>query len=214
MVDPGNPSECLADVTPQLGYALPRPGAGLRDMRKEAPDRRWEKRGARWMVEHQPELDAGLINMRGRMYDRKSYVPPFQIGQPLEGGCVGQVIESKNEGFKAGDYVLSMLGWREYFVSGGDGLTKIDPSLAPVQAYLGALGILYEMSGTELCRAIKGDPGDVVFASISSGTLEMSNVDLAEEFVDMIVAQRGLQANARVLTASDEMLSEVVNLTR
>jgi flagellar hook protein FlgE len=62
--------------------------------------------------------------------------------------------------------------------------------------------------------AIKGDPGDVVFASISSGTLEMSNVDLAEEFVDMIVAQRGLQANARVLTASDEMLSEVVNLTR
>jgi flagellar hook protein FlgE len=62
--------------------------------------------------------------------------------------------------------------------------------------------------------AIKGDPGEVVFASLSSGTLEMSNVDLAEEFVDMIVAQRGLQASARVLTASDEMLAEVVNLTR
>jgi len=62
--------------------------------------------------------------------------------------------------------------------------------------------------------AIKGDPGEVVFASISSGSLEMSNVDLAEEFVDMIVAQRGLQASARVLTASDEMLAEVVNLTR
>jgi flagellar hook protein FlgE len=62
--------------------------------------------------------------------------------------------------------------------------------------------------------AIKGDPGDVVYASISSGSLEMSNVDLAEEFVDMIVAQRGLQASARVLTASDEMLAEVVNLTR
>jgi flagellar hook protein FlgE len=62
--------------------------------------------------------------------------------------------------------------------------------------------------------AIKGDPGDVVFASISSGSLEMSNVDLAEEFVDMIVAQRGLQASARVLTASDEMMAEVVNLTR
>jgi flagellar hook protein FlgE len=62
--------------------------------------------------------------------------------------------------------------------------------------------------------AIKGDPGEVIFASISSGSLEMSNVDLAEEFVDMIVAQRGLQASARVLTASDEMLAEVVNLTR
>ncbi len=62
--------------------------------------------------------------------------------------------------------------------------------------------------------AIKGDPGEVVFASISSGSLEMSNVDLAEQFVDMIVAQRGLQASARVLSASDEMLAEVVNLTR
>ncbi len=62
--------------------------------------------------------------------------------------------------------------------------------------------------------AIKGEPGDVVLASLSSGTLEMSNVDLAEEFVDMIVSQRGLQASARVLSASDEMLAEVVNLTR
>ena len=62
--------------------------------------------------------------------------------------------------------------------------------------------------------AIKGEPGEVVFASISAGSLEMSNVDLAEEFVDMIVAQRGLQASARVLTTSDEMVSEVVNLTR
>jgi len=62
--------------------------------------------------------------------------------------------------------------------------------------------------------AIKGDPGEVVFASISSGSLEMSNVDLAEEFVNMIVAQRGLQASARVLSASDEMLAEVVNLMR
>lgn len=62
--------------------------------------------------------------------------------------------------------------------------------------------------------AIKGEPGQVVLATLSSGSLEMSNVDLAEEFVDMIVSQRGLQASARVLSASDEMLAEVVNLTR
>jgi flagellar hook protein FlgE len=62
--------------------------------------------------------------------------------------------------------------------------------------------------------AIKGEPGQIVEASISAGTLEMSNVDLAEEFVSMIVAQRGFQANARVLSASDEMLSEVVNIRR
>ena len=53
--------------------------------------------------------------MRGRMYDRKSYVPPFQIGHPLEGGCVGRVVDSKSDQFQVGDFVLSMMGWREYF---------------------------------------------------------------------------------------------------
>jgi flagellar hook protein FlgE len=62
--------------------------------------------------------------------------------------------------------------------------------------------------------AVKGECGKVVQGTISSGSLEMSNVDLAEEFVNMIVAQRGFQANARVLTASDQMLTDLVNLTR
>ena len=101
--------------------------------------------------------------MRGRMYDRQSYVPPFQIGNPLEGGCVGRVIESKNEAFKVGDSVLSMLGWREYFVSGGDGLTKIDPGLAPVQAYLGTVGMTgmgsLVISTPAKIRAVSAIPG-------------------------------------------------------
>jgi flagellar hook protein FlgE len=62
--------------------------------------------------------------------------------------------------------------------------------------------------------AMKGEPGKIVSATISGGALEMSNVDLAEEFVGMVVAQRGFQANARVLSASDEMLTELVNMTR
>ncbi|MCB0302011.1 MAG: flagellar basal body rod protein FlgG, partial [Calditrichaeota bacterium] len=49
---------------------------------------------------------------------------------------------------------------------------------------------------------------------IIAGALEQSNVDLAEEFTKMIVAQRGFQANARTITVSDEMLSEVTNLKR
>lgn len=62
--------------------------------------------------------------------------------------------------------------------------------------------------------AVKGECGKVVQGTIASGSLEMSNVDLAEEFVNMIVAQRGFQANARVLTASDQMLTDLVNITR
>lgn len=59
-----------------------------------------------------------------------------------------------------------------------------------------------------------GDPKDVTNPSIASGKLEMSNVDLSEEFTEMIVAQRGFQANSRIITTSDEILQELVNLKR
>ena len=65
--------------------------------------------------------------MRGRMMDRKSYVPPFAVGAPLDGGSVGQVVDSKHDGFKAGDYVCGFAsgGWREYWVSDGTMMQKV-----------------------------------------------------------------------------------------
>ena len=59
-----------------------------------------------------------------------------------------------------------------------------------------------------------GDPGAAGYGIISPGTVEMSNVDLAQEFTNMITAQRGFQANSRVISTSDEMLQELVNLKR
>src|SRR5664279_2295040 len=55
--------------------------------------------------------------MRGRMNEGKSYVPPFQIGMPLEGGAVGKVVASQDEKLPVGSLVLSMFGWRETFVA-------------------------------------------------------------------------------------------------
>ena len=79
--------------------------------------------------------------MRGRMVDRKSYVPPFQIGQVLQGGAVGQVVASNgNDKLKVGDFVQSMNGWREWYVSGGQDVQKFDPQ-GSIQSYLGALGM-------------------------------------------------------------------------
>jgi NADPH-dependent curcumin reductase CurA len=79
--------------------------------------------------------------MRGRMRETKSYIPSFELNKPLEGDCVGQIIESKNNQFKVGEYVLSNFGWREYWIStGSNGVTKIDPKMAPIQCYLGILG--------------------------------------------------------------------------
>jgi flagellar hook protein FlgE len=56
--------------------------------------------------------------------------------------------------------------------------------------------------------------GEGTTSQINGGTLEQSNVDLAEEFTRMIVAQRGYQSNARIITTTDEMLQETVNLKR
>jgi len=58
------------------------------------------------------------------------------------------------------------------------------------------------------------EPGSAIQSKVMSGVLEQSNVDLAEEFTRMIIAQRGFQANARIITASDEFLQEIVNLKR
>jgi len=109
--------------------------------------------------------------MRGRMVDRKSYVPPFQIGQPLDGGCVGRVAESKNEQFQDGDFVLSQMGWREYFVSDGKGLIKVDPALAPVQACLGTLGMPGLTAYVGLLDIGQPKAGETVFVSAASGAV-------------------------------------------
>jgi NADPH-dependent curcumin reductase CurA len=78
--------------------------------------------------------------MRGRMSDRKSYAPSFEVGKVMDGRAIGQVLASRHPTLKEGAIVSSMLGWREYFVSPGEGLSPVDPSL-PLSAYLGVLGI-------------------------------------------------------------------------
>src|SRR5438094_33190 len=79
--------------------------------------------------------------MRGRMNDVKSYVPPFQIGQALEGGAVGEVIESRAAGVKASDIVTSMRGWRDAFVADAHDVRLVSRSVEPLSAYLVVLGV-------------------------------------------------------------------------
>jgi NADPH-dependent curcumin reductase CurA len=109
--------------------------------------------------------------MRGRMRDRASYVPPFQLGQPLEGGCVGQVVQSNGSTFQVGDYVMSRRGWREYFVSGSSGLAKIDPARAPIQAYLGTLGMPGLTAYVGLLDIGQPQAGNTVFVSGAAGAV-------------------------------------------
>jgi len=99
-----------------------------------------------------PEAQAGQIlvrmlyisvdpYMRGRMNDVKSYAPPAQIGEVMGAGAVGEVVASKNIRFQVGDIVEGFFGWQQFAVSGGEGVRKIDPSLAPISTALSVLGM-------------------------------------------------------------------------
>lgn len=109
--------------------------------------------------------------MRGRMTNRKRYAPAFQPGEPLTGGCVGQAVVSKDDRFQAGDYVLGGLGWREYFASSAAQLTKIDPVIAPIQAYLGIVGMPGMTAYVGLLDIGRAEAGETVFGSAASGAV-------------------------------------------
>ncbi len=109
--------------------------------------------------------------MRGRMNDVQSYVPPFQIGQVLEGGAVGEVVASNAPGFQVGDTVLHGRGWREYATVGADHVVGVDPDAAPIGAYLGVLGMPGITAYAGLLKVGEFKEGDVVFVSGAAGAV-------------------------------------------
>lgn len=80
--------------------------------------------------------------LRGRMNDSKSYVPPFELNKPIQSGIIAEVIDSKNSDyFEKGDFITGNLEWKEYQVSTGKGLLKVDENEVKLSAYLGILGM-------------------------------------------------------------------------
>ena len=109
--------------------------------------------------------------MRGRMYDVPSYVPPFQIGEPLQGGAVGEVTASGDEGFKPGDLVMSMWGWREAFTAPAGTVQKVDAHGLPPQALLGVAGMPGMTAYVGLLKIAGAKEGDTVFVSAAAGAV-------------------------------------------
>jgi NADPH-dependent curcumin reductase CurA len=109
--------------------------------------------------------------MRGRMDDRRSYVPPFRLGKPLTGGAVGEVVASRVEGLAEGDVVLHDLGWREYALLRAPYARKLNTSLAPASAYLGVLGMPGLTAYVGLLDIAGLREGDVVFVSAAAGAV-------------------------------------------
>jgi NADPH-dependent curcumin reductase CurA len=118
--------------------------------------------------------------MRGRMDNEKSYAAKAEVGTVMVGTAVGEVIESRHEKFKVGDFVETRTGWQEYGVSNGGGVRKLDPNYVPLSAYLGAVGMPGVTAWIGLNEHGKPKPDETVVVSAASGAVGSAVGQLAK----------------------------------
>jgi NADPH-dependent curcumin reductase CurA len=118
--------------------------------------------------------------MRGRMNDVKSYIPPFEVGAPLEGGAIGEVVESTAEGLAPGDLVLHMAGWRDEAVLPARAVSKLPELGAEPEQFLGMLGTTGATAYFGLLDVAEAKEGDDVFVSASAGAVGSAVVQIAK----------------------------------
>lgn len=109
--------------------------------------------------------------LRGRMSDAKSYIPPFQVNEPLLSGVVAEVTESKNPDFKVGELVSGMLGWKQFQTSDGKSLSKISRDGVESSAYLGILGMTGLTAYLGLTEIGKPKAGETIVVSGAAGAV-------------------------------------------
>ena len=109
--------------------------------------------------------------MRPRMNDVRSYVAPFTLGEAMAGGAVGQVVASRNPSYSEGSWVVHGLGWREWALSDGSGLRRVDASVAPVSTSLGVLGMPGLTAHYGLFELGEPKEGETVFVSGAAGAV-------------------------------------------
>ncbi|MDM4766049.1 NADP-dependent oxidoreductase [Pelomonas sp. SE-A7] len=121
--------------------------------------------------------------MRGRMNDGKSYAAPQPLDAVMIGGTAGEVVESRNANFKAGDRVVGMGGWQEYQLvdaSQRGVLQKVDTTHIPLSAYLGAVGMPGVTAWYGLVKIIQAKAGQTVVVSAASGAVGSAVGQLAK----------------------------------
>jgi hypothetical protein len=138
-----------------------------------------------------PELEDGWVRvendwlsvdpyMRGRMNDVKSYTPPFQLDEPMTGGAVGKVVESRSPHFREGETVFHMLGWREAVAGPAQAFNKVPPLPVEDHQWLGNLGLTGGTAYFGLLRVAEAKEGDTVFVSAAAGAVGSAVVQIAK----------------------------------
>jgi len=165
-------------------------------------------------------LEAAYVSvdpyLRGRMSDAKSYVPPFQLNEPVQSGVVAKVIATKNDNFKEGDYVSGLLNWQTQQVSNGDGLNKVDGTKAPLSAFLGILGMTGLTAYLGLNEIGKPKAGETIVVSGAAGAvgsvvgqvakilgLHVIGIAGTDEKIDMLKSKFGFDAGINYNSCTD-----------
>lgn len=140
--------------------------------------------------------------MRGRMSDRKSYIPPFALNEVIAGGGVGEVVESRADAFQTGDIVAGQLDWQLYSVARGanGSLRKVDPTLAPVTTALGVLGMPGLTAYFGLLDIGQPVAGETVVVSGAAGAVGTLVCQIAKIRKCRVVAIAGSDEKNRYLT--------------
>ena len=138
--------------------------------------------------------------MRGRMNDSKSYAKPQQVGEVMVGGTVGEVVESRNPKWQAGDKVQAMFGWQTHGTSDGGGMQKVDVSHVPLSAYLGPVGMPGVTGWYGLNRICQPKPGETVVVSAASGAVGTVVGQLAKQHGCRAVGIAGGPEKCRFVT--------------
>lgn len=137
--------------------------------------------------------------MRGRMNDTKSYAASWQLGQPVEGGVVARVEDSKSSKLSKGDMVTGQLPWATYCIAKDEKLAKIDASIFQPEYYLGILGMpgLTAYFGiTEICKPAKGDTAVI---SGAAGAVGVVAGQIAKIFGARVIGIAGSDEKCRLI---------------
>ncbi|MUV58055.1 hypothetical protein SAMN04487947_0291 [Halogeometricum rufum] len=138
--------------------------------------------------------------MRGRMRDSESYAEPWDVGDVLRGGIVGEVVESNSERYDAGDFVTGEGTWADYSVLDADDTAPVDPDVADLPAYLGVLGMPGRTAYFGLLDVGDPKPGDTVVVSGAAGAVGSVVGQIAKLNGCRVVGFAGTDEKTRWLT--------------